>query len=328
MKSLYIMSEDMMQLVVDDVTKRRIAALLQEEPAFATYRQVKESPAILKDVKILFPSYGMECMDEEFLRAAENLEAVFFLGGSVKGITSQAFWDRKIPITCAAQANAVPVAEYVLALIILHLKGFFFHSINYKRNRDFKIYPVKGVFQKKVGLISYGLIARHLKSLLQNFNLEICIYSPELNESKAAAEGMKYLPLEQIFSECDVVSLHTPLLPSTVNMIGYEHFSAMKKGAAFINTARGAIVRESDLIRCLQEREDITAYLDVTQREPLDPESKLFTLKNAVITPHIAGATGEEKARLGCMIADELERYLKGEPLKYAVNQKDLSVIA
>lgn len=328
MKALYIMSEDMMPLVTDTATKKKIAELLGDEPAFATYKQVRENPELIRDVQYLFPSYGMECMDEEFMRAAKSLEAVFFLGGSVKGITSESFWQRNIPITCAAAANAVPVAEFVLGQILLYLKGFFFHSENYKKNHDFRIYPVKGVFHKRIGLISYGSIAKHLRMLLKSFDVEVAVYSPELNAATAAAEGMTYMSTDELFASCDVVSLHAPLLPATTNMIKYEHIVSMQKNTAFINTARGAVVDEAGMIAALKQRSDITAFIDVTQQEPIAENSELYNLPNVILTPHIAGATGEEKARLGYMIVDELKRYLHGQPMRYTVEKSSLDTIA
>ena len=330
MKALYIMPEDIFHIVLDERSKKRITELLGEEPYFATGEQVLKNPEILEDVEILFPSYGTIPMDEKFMSHAKNLKAVLCLLGSIKPIVSKSFWDRKIPIMSAAIENAVPVAEYVLGEIILYLKGFFHHSKTYKEDHDHNIYidKVAGLYNKKVGLISYGMIAKHLKKLLENFNLEVCVYSPELDKESAAKEGMTYMSLEELFENCDVVSLHTPLLPATVGMLGYEHFSKMKKNSAFINSARGAIIREKEMIQALQERPDITAMLDVTEKEPLEEGNPLFDMENVILTPHIAGATGYEKARLGNLIVQELERFLTGKPMLYTVKETDLNSIA
>ena len=173
MKALYLMDAEVKNFILDDYNKKRITELLGEEPSFATGEQVLKNPEILEDVEILFPSYGTIPMDEKFMSHAKNLKAVFCFCGSVKAITSEAFWDRNIPIVSAAIENAVPVAEYVLGEIILYLKGFFHHSKTYKENHDHNIYidKVAGLYNKKVGLISYGMIAKHLKKLLENFNL-------------------------------------------------------------------------------------------------------------------------------------------------------------
>jgi phosphoglycerate dehydrogenase-like enzyme len=128
--------------------------------------------------------------------------------------------------------------------------------------------------------------------------------------------------LEDIFRRADVVSLHTPWLPETEGMITGQHFTLMKPNAAFINTARGAVVRESEMIAVLEQRPDLLAVLDVTYPEPPVPGSPLYTLPNVVLTPHIAGALGPETRRLGEMMLDELQRYLRGEPLRWQVSPK------
>lgn len=111
-------------------------------------------------------------------------------------------------------------------------------------------------------------------------------------------------------------------------MITGQHFSLLKPNASFINTARGAIVREDEMIEVLMHREDITAVLDVTYPEPPVPGSPLFTLPNVVLTPHIAGSKGSECARMGQSMLDEYQRYLKNEPLNCEVLEKDMGIMA
>src|SRR5699024_11804912 len=122
--------------------------------------------------------------------------------------------------------------------------------------------------------------------------------------------------LEDIFKNADVVSLHAPLLQETKGMITASHFQSMKENASFINTARGEIVREVEMLDVLKEREDLTAILDVVYPEPPAADSLLYTLPNVILTPHIAGSEGKECARLGTYMLDEFRRYLQGEDLK------------
>jgi phosphoglycerate dehydrogenase-like enzyme len=111
-------------------------------------------------------------------------------------------------------------------------------------------------------------------------------------------------------------------------MIQARHFELMKPGAAFINTARGAIVVESDMIQVLEARPDLFAVLDVTYPEPPEAGSKLYTLPNVFMTPHIAGSMGRECWRMGQTIIDELERYLQNKPLLYEINQERAKYLA
>ena len=102
----------------------------------------------------------------------------------------------------------------------------------------------------------------------------------------------------------------------------------MKKNSAFINSARGPIIRESEMICALKERPDVTAFLDLTEKEPAEKENPLYEMENVILTPHIAGSTGKEKARMGRSVIHDLENYLKGEPMQYAVSLTDLQTRA
>jgi phosphoglycerate dehydrogenase-like enzyme len=139
---------------------------------------------------------------------------------------------------------------------------------------------------------------------------------------------IEFCSLDDLFRRADVVSLHTPWLPETEGLITGEHFRAMRPNSSFINTARGAIVREAEMIAALQARPDITALLDVTYPEPPAPGSPLYTLPNVVLTPHIAGPLGAECRRQGALMLAELRSYLADGILNHEIQQGDLSTIA
>jgi phosphoglycerate dehydrogenase-like enzyme len=134
--------------------------------------------------------------------------------------------------------------------------------------------------------------------------------------------------LEDIFRRSDVVSLHTPWLKETEGMVTGAHFELMKSGAVFINTARGAVVRENEMTEVLSRRPDLTAVLDVTNPEPPEKESLLYTLPNVVLTPHIAGSMDGECRRMGSYMLEELKRYLNGEPLLWTVTNEKFKLMA
>jgi phosphoglycerate dehydrogenase-like enzyme len=134
--------------------------------------------------------------------------------------------------------------------------------------------------------------------------------------------------LDEVFRRADVVSLQTPWLKETEGMITGQHFAAMKPGATFINTARGAVVREPEMIAVLQQRPDLFAVMDVTHPEPPAPDSPLYTLPNVVLTPHIAGAMGDECRRMGHYMVEELRRYLQGDDLEWRITRDMAAVLA
>jgi phosphoglycerate dehydrogenase-like enzyme len=174
-----------------------------------------------------------------------------------------------------------------------------------------------------------GMIGRHVRKLLQAFDLQVIAYDPFLTEAQAKALAVERCSLEELFRSADVVSLHTPLLPETTGMVTGEHLASMKPYASFINTSRGAIVREAEMIEVLQRRPDLHAILDVTYPEPPVEGSPLYTLPNVILTPHIAGALAmKETMRMGEFMADELERYVQGQPLRYAISREQAKTLA
>ena len=111
-------------------------------------------------------------------------------------------------------------------------------------------------------------------------------------------------------------------------MIRGSHFELMKPGAAFINTARGAIVNEPEMTAVLERRPEITALLDVTWPEPPVAGSPLYTLPNVVLTPHIAGSQERECRRMGQLMIDEFDRWSKGEPMRWAISRERAAILA
>ena len=149
--------------------------------------------------------------------------------------------------------------------------------------------------------------------------VKVVTYDPFLSPTRAAELGVTLLSLDEVFAQSDVITCHTPWLPETVGMITGAHFRQMKSGAAFINTARGAVINEPEMIEVLQARPDLFAVLDVTWPEPPPPESPLYDLPNVFLTPHIAGSMDTECRRMGRLVVEELDRWLAGQPLKHRV---------
>jgi phosphoglycerate dehydrogenase-like enzyme len=286
-------------------------------------------PDLLKRVEVIFSGWGAPVMDQAFLEKAPRLRAIFYAAGTVRGWATDHVWERGIVVTTASAANAIPVADYTVAALFFSLKNGWHYALGAKRfATQLPRAPCTGAFRSKVGLISFGMVARLVVERLKSSDLEILIYDPHVSPGQAAAAGVTLVSLAEIFSACDVVSLHAPLLPETRGMIGREHFISMKPGATFINTARGEIVRENELIEVLANRGDLTAVLDVTAPEPPAENSPLYTLPNVVLTPHIAGSLGGECRRLGQVMVDEFDRWSRGEPLRWQLTREKAALMA
>jgi len=273
--------------------------------------------------RVILATWGMPVMDGEFLKDARELEAVFYAAGSVKGFVRPEAGGRGIRVCSAWEANAVPVAEFyplslhdALPISTRAVRGFA------RRGR------VPGAYGSRVGLVSLGAIGRRVAEKLQGFDLDVVAHDPHVDGGAAAGLGVNLLPLDEIFATSDVVSIHSPWIPETENMINAPLLASMKEGATLINTSRGAVIDEPALCRHLAARPDVTAILDVTHPEPPEPDSPLYRLPNVQLTPHIAGSMDGEIARMGRWMTDELLRFLEGRPLEHEVDAVMLARMA
>lgn len=284
----------------------------------------------LGEIDVVYSGWGSPVLDSAFLDALPALKVVFHGAGTVKPYVTDEFWERGIRITSAARANAIPVAEFTLSQVIFSLKHGWQAAAATRKARRFVRNDslVPSVYDSTVGLISLGHTGRLVAERLAGLDVEIWAFDPYISARDAAALGVKTCSLLDLFARSDVVSCHTPLLPETKHLLGEEHFSAMKPGATFINTARGSVVNEPAMISVLARRPDIFAVLDVTDPEPPQENSPLFTLPNVVVTPHIAGSIGPECRRMGRMMVEETVRYLSGSPLLGELYKKQLSLLA
>lgn len=328
-KAIYILGEGILERVYGPDEQRDIAALVSVTEPAQTAVSIKQNLSLLRDVEIILSSWGCPVMDRVFLEAAPSLKVVFYGAGSVRGFVTPEFWERGIVLSCAWAANAVPVTEYTLSQILFCLKHGWQDALATKQQgRLVRKEPVPGAYGSTVGIISLGMIGRRVCELLRGFDVKVLAYDPYATADVARRLNVTLCSLDEVFARSDVVSLHTPWLKETENMITGRHFSMMKPGASFINTARGAVVNEPEMITVLTQRPDIFAVLDVTHPEPPVPGSPLFSLPNVVLTPHIAGSMDSECRRMGRFMVDELKRYLNGEPLQWQITRERAETLA
>jgi len=328
-KGLYLLHRSSFENVYETAMRTEIGGLLDIEDAPVTQAELVDNPTMLEAVEIIMSSWGCPMLDANLLEAAPQLKAIFYGAGSIRGFVTEEFWDRNIVISSAYAANAIPVAEYTVSLILFSLKLGWQHVFDGRGREAWpQRFKVPGAYRTTIGLISFGMIARNVYRLLKSYDLKVIVYDPFLTDEEAQAMEIEKVTLDELFERSHVVSLHTPLLPETVGMITESHFARMKKNATFINTARGAIVDESGMIRVLSDRPDIYAVLDVTHPEPPAPGSALYTLPNVVLTPHIAGSMDKECTRMGQYMLDELKRYLAGEPLHWQISREQAATLA
>ena len=294
--------------------------------------QIFENKELFVDTEFVFSTWGMPSLSEEEIKELlPSLKAVFYSAGTVQYF-ARPFLNSGVKVISAWAANAVPVAEYTVAQIILANKGFFKAS-NPKNTKEFSekhnnFLLFGGNYGANIGIIGAGMIGKLVINMLKLYNLNIFVFDPFLPDEKAKELGVKKVSLNELFSKCNVVSNHLANNEQTKGMLSGELFKLLPKNATFLNTGRGAQVVENDLISVLEKRPDIMAILDVTEPEPPIEKSKLYSLCNCILTPHIAGSSGKEVERMSEYMLEEYKRFISNRETRYEVNLKMLETMA
>ena len=310
--------------------RRRLGGLvtLLAESAVPDLGAVPDETAVR--VEILVTGWGAPRIDASVLGRMPRLRAIVHTAGTVAPFVGRAVWEREdIVVSTAAQANAVPVAEYALAQILLAGKRSVARSADHRRARGregaWTATGRTGNYVAVVGLIGASRTGRLTAEHLQRFDIEVLVHDPFAGAEEIAALGARKVDLEELFRASDVVSLHAPDVPSTRGMITAEHFALMREGTTFLNTARPALVDE-DALRAELVSGRISAVLDV--HDDLAPDDPLWDLSNVQLTPHIAGSQGNELHRLADSALEELGRLSRGETPLHALDRSRLDITA
>ena len=157
---------------------------------------------------------------------------------------------------------------------------------------------------------------------MKNFDFQIIAYDPYQSLNFSNEKITFYSDIDRVFSLADVVSVHLPALPETNSLIAKKQFELLKKDAVFINTSRGSVIDEQDLIEFLQKRSDVFAFLDVTQREPLNMDSELYNMSNVFLTPHISGGNPNEFKRNGDLMLREYDLFIAENKLQWEITME------
>ena len=321
---------------IPEVYNKEVMATLTEligiTEAVYTKEDLLSDPSDFSEVEIVFSTWGMPVMTEEEIRLClPSLQCLFYGAGTVQSF-ARPFLGCGVKVFSAWAANAVPVAEFAVAQIILANKGYFLTSRAYRQrgNAEAKLAfdLCRGNYGETVGIIGAGMIGRLVIRMLKAYKLKVLVFDPFLPDERALELGVEKCDLPTLFERSFVVSNHLANNAETRGMLCYDHFRRMREGAVFINTGRGAQVVEEDLCRILSERPDLSALLDVTYPEPPEEGHPFYTLSNCYLTPHIAGSAGDEVARMGEYMLEECRAYLCGKPTRYEVTEKMLETMA
>jgi phosphoglycerate dehydrogenase-like enzyme len=291
--------------------------------------EVATALAAQPDAEILYTGP----LPREILDIAPRLRWVQLHSAGADHILDNPIMRSPVAITTTSGIHATPIAEYVLASILAHRwrVPMWTHC---QRNAEWpsgrwELYSRPELRGSTLGIVGYGSIGREVGRLGQAFGMRVLAFRrsadraergyavQDTGDPKGSIPARLYGPgtLHEMLAECDYVVVALPLTPETTHFIGEAELRAMKPTAYLVNIARGALVDEGALVRALREGWIAGAGLDVFEQEPLPPDSPLWGLENLLISPHVAGFTPHYDERATALFAENLSRYLSGQPL-------------
>lgn len=289
---------------------------------FATATDEDSILAQIADVDgVIVRSRG--AMTRRIMEAAPRLKVVGRHGVGVDNIDIAAATELGIQVVYTPAATIESVAEHTVGLMLAVSKKITWcDAITRAGNFDAR-YGLQGreMYGRPLGIIGCGRIGRRVAEICHlGFNMPIlyhdCVQAEELERTL----GARRVPLEELLSTAEYITVHVPLLPSTRGLIGAAEFALMRPDALFFNTSRGPVVDERALCQALTEKRIAGAGIDVFAQEPTPPDNPLLKLDNVVLTPHVASSTAEAMRNMS-LVAEDIVAVLQGRPPTYPVNR-------
>ena len=252
-------------------------------------------------------------VDRELLAGAGKLVAVGRLGVGLENIDQDCCARQGVAVIPAVGANAAAVAEYVISMAMVLMRGFLFSSASVAQGLWPRAQLASGLEAagKTMAIVGFGSVGQSVGKLAQAMNMRVIAYDPVLPPAHPAwINAVRCPDLDALLRAADVVTLHLPFTPENANLVSDRELAIMKKGAVLINTARGGLVNEQALVRALRSGMLAAAAVDVFEQEPLPADSVLADCPNLFLTPHIAGVTQESNVRVSSLIARRIAEVL------------------
>jgi D-3-phosphoglycerate dehydrogenase len=272
----------------------RGAALKIEQQGPGWVRHDPETLAEVADADVIIVSFiGV---GEQLLDAAKNLKLVAAMRSGVENVDVKACQERGVMVCNAPGRLKDPVSDFACALILDINRGITYMTKSYTPGvvQDIKPYFQPELFRDlTLGIVGLGYIGKEVARKLANFGFKFIAYDPFVTQEEADKYGVKMMSLEEVMSQADTITVHARLVPATKNMINADMIALMKPSAFFVNTARAGLEDEPALVKALQEKRIRGAALDVYWEEPLPDDHPLRKLDNVILTPHMAGVSGD-----------------------------------
>ena len=256
-------------------------------------------------------------LDKNTLRLAKKLKYIGLFATGYNNIDIDYCKAHNIAVCNAGSYSTNAVAQHTFALILEHFNNTsnynkYVQDGRWKRSKTFSpfVYPLSELAGKTLGIVGFGNIGRAVAKIANAFEMRVIAY----NRSEKQADEVEFVSFETLLEQSDIVSVHCPLNSESENMFDKNAFAKMKKGALFVNTARGGVMVEQDLFDALQSGHLGGAAIDTLKAEPMEEDCILMGAKNCIMTPHIAWAPVETRVRLMNIVADNIRAFLNGTP--------------
>lgn len=305
-------------IVVSDGFDKSLFEGLKNTPEFEVHPESKITQENLKELlpKIngLVIRSATKVM-QDYLDLAPNLKYVIRAGAGTDNIDKAACEKVGVRVSNTPGANNNSAAEHAVALMMTVLrKTAWAHKTMSNGGWDKSKFVGTELTNKKVGIVGFGQIGQIVAKRIGGFEPEVLFYDPFCEKSELPY-ARKCEDLKTLFSECDVITLHTPLMDATKGLVNKDLLSLMKPEAILVNASRGGIVNEEDLLQILKEGRIRGAGFDVFATEPLEEDSPLRSLDNLIMTPHLGASTEEAQFRVGEMAVHQLKEFFINDNL-------------
>lgn len=332
-------SRPVVTLLLTEATRAMVLSheAAQRLSAVADVRAAAGGPAtwdlltLLRGAVACMTGWGTPGLDRGVIDASRDLRLVAHTAGSVRYLLPVDAIGSRLRVCQAASAIAGSVAEMVVLQILTGLRELHCLDRGLREAADWsdlrRRHPGRLLGALTVGVVGASRTGRAVLRLLRPFGSRLLAYDPYLTPRDADDLGVAAVGLDQLLSESDIVTLHAPLLPDTKGMIGEREIGLLRDGALLINSARAGLVDYDALLRELRTGR-IAAALDVFPVEPLPPDSEWRRAPQAIISPHAAGHSIDGHRRQGDEMVAEVERFLRGEPLRHEITRSLLAIMA
>lgn len=257
-------------------------------------------------------------LSEDTLKMLPNLKYIGLFATGYNNIDVKYAHNNGITVCNAGVYSTDAVAQQVFSYILNHTcktdsYDSFVKNGGWKRSERFSpfIFETHELSQKTIGIVGYGNIGKRVAEIAKAFKMRVIVYT----RTKRQGENVEFVTLDELLKNSDYVTVHCPLTEETENMFNLDTFKKFKKDAYFINTSRGAVVNEDDLVYALNNKLIAGAAIDVLKTEPMKKECMLLNCDNITITPHTAWSPIETRRRLMEIVYDNIRAYLDGTPI-------------